>query len=275
MSPTIPSGDDEFSRRLKQQLQQTGNAAQQDADDSEDHDSDVDDESRQAEQQAGEQEDEALSGGPVGDGEYIVREGDCLSSIARDSGHFWETIWNDGGNTKLREIRKDPNVLLPGDKLTIPPIREKNENGETEMRHRFVRRGEPAKLRLKLMLEEDQPRANQPYTLTIDGQQTEGTTDASGMIEVPIPPNAKNGVLVVGPDHTEFKLRLGTVDPISEISGVQDRLNNLGYNVGTPDGELNEPTRAAIKVFQKKHGLEPTGQPDQKTRSKLQEIHGS
>src|SRR5262245_59214466 len=169
------------------------------------------------------------SAGPVGSGEHVVKQGECITSIAKDTGHFWETIWNDAANADLRTVRVDPNVLLPEDRVHVPPLKEKWEPGQTEMRHRFRRRGEPAVLRLTLQYD-DEPLANQPYTLDIDGQKVEGMTDAEGKLERGIPNNARRGVLVVGKDHPRtFELSLGHIDPVENLVGVQKRLINLGF----------------------------------------------
>jgi hypothetical protein len=214
--------------------------------------------------------------GPIGGGDHVVHPGQCTSSIAKESGHFWETIWTDPANTALREARKDPNVLLPGDRVNVMPIRRKTESGATQMRHRFVRRGEPAFLRLTLM-GGDQPRANQPFVLEVDGTEFRSTTDAEGKLVAPIPGNAKRGRLLIGPegDQQEFPVNLGQVDPISELSGVQSRLNNLGFGCGPADGKLGPQTRSALLRFQEQHELKQTGEPDDATRAKLQEVHGS
>lgn len=136
--------------------------------------------------------------GPVGLGDHIVRAGECVSSIAKQTGHFWETIWNDAANSELKSIRKQPNVLLEGDRITVPALRPKEESGQTEMRHRFRRRGEPSHLRIRV-LDQDKPMAGMPFKLIIDNSQTiEGMTDAEGVLDVPIPGNAKKGELCVG-----------------------------------------------------------------------------
>ncbi len=78
------------------------------------------------------QDDDPLSCDPVGSGEYEVKSGECLSSIAKKTGRLWQTIWEHEANAELRETRKDPNVLATGDRLTIPPLRQRSEPGETE-----------------------------------------------------------------------------------------------------------------------------------------------
>ena len=213
----------------------------------------------------------------VGQGDYVVKSGDCISSIAKDSGHFWETIWNDAANAELHEVRGEPNLLLPGDRVTIPPLRPKQEPGETELRHRFVRRGEPAALRMTLR-SGGQPRANEPWTLEVDGRQFSGVTDPEGKLDVPIPGNARRAKLTVGragENQDVFNLALGQLDPVAALTGVQARLKNLGYAPGAADGVLGPKTRAALQRFQAEQNLPATGQPDDQTRERLKNVHGS
>jgi hypothetical protein len=234
----------------------------------------------------------------VGEGGYEVQEGDCLLNIAQRSGHLWQTIWNFPANADLKTKRGDPNILLPGDHLTIPPIAIKQEPKPTEQRHKFVLHGAPAKLRIRVMIEDDddtssgapspgsqpsantpkpepKPRSNQPYTLDIDGKLYTGNTDGDGYIEVSIPPQASQGTLTVGPDNMTVKLVLGGLDPVDTLSGVQGRLNNLGFNAGPVTGKINNRTRAAIQMFQMQYALEATGDLDDITRQQLKSVHGS
>jgi hypothetical protein len=213
--------------------------------------------------------------GPIGEGDYEVRPGDCLLSIAYAAGHFWQTLWDHPRNADLKRARKDPGVLLPGDRIFIPPLREKVEQCGSDTRHKFKLKGVPAKLRLQLKLE-DKPRANESYRIEIDGKKVaEGKLDRDGRLEVAIVPDAGLASVFVGepPDETEYSLRLGHIDPVTEVAGVQQRLMNLGFGCAE-SGELDGGTEAAIRAFQKARSLTASGELDDATRSELLKAHG-
>jgi N-acetylmuramoyl-L-alanine amidase len=214
--------------------------------------------------------------GPVGQGERTLRQGECIASLAHESGHLWDTIWKHAANSELRDVRKDPYVLLPGDRVTIPPIRRKSEGGQTEMRHRFRKKGQPEQFRVRV-LEDDEPRRNEPYRLAIDGgEPTQGTTDAEGQVIKVIPADARKAVLAVGEGKAErvYEFALGGLDPLSETSGVQGRLAALGFDCGPVDGKLGPRTRDALREYQRSRKLRPTGVPDDATRARLKEDYG-
>jgi N-acetylmuramoyl-L-alanine amidase len=213
---------------------------------------------------------------PVGDGEYIVQQGECLASIAYERGFVWQTLWNHPGNAKLKAGRQDPKVLLPGDRVHIPPPRVQVKSCATDKRHRFVRKGVPEFLRIVLLDSDGKPRANLPYTLMIEGKHESGMSDGAGMIEFRIPPNARDGELIVGKEAgaQHYRLNLGSIDPPSTITGVQSRLNNLGFPCGEVNGDLAEQTVQALKEFQERYALPVTGAIDDKTRGALVREHG-
>ena len=198
---------------------------------------------------------------------HNVIQGECLSSIARDSGLFWETIWYHGNNAALRQQRKDPNVLLPGDQLYVPDLQTKLVSCATDQRHTFVAKGSKVTIKIRL-LDQDVPRAGVPYTLHVDGALTSGQTDANGFVSEAIPANAKDGKLIVGAGAAKdvYQLKLGNLDPIDTESGVRGRLRNLGF--------VAKDLSHAIRAFQQKEGLPVTGTSDSATQNKLKEKFG-
>ncbi len=264
--------------------------------------------------------------------DYLVETGDCISSIAFDHGFFWETIWNHPQNAELKSKRKDPNILQEGDVVHTPDLRLKRESRPTNQKHKFVRKGAPAKLRLRIMEEpkpektqtaggaaasgggggsfldkaagaaqqaiglpagggstkefsepepqprtiEDKPRKNVPFVVVIDGKVITGNTDSDGRIELFIPPNASSGTLTLDPGTLKERvipLNLGHLNPIKALSGVTQRLNNLGFPCG--DGSDEVALTSALKMFQEKNGLPVTGNVDDATRNKLRDLHAS
>ncbi len=211
-------------------------------------------------------------------GWQTIAEGDSVIRIADATGHFPDTIWKDPANRDLRNKRTDMNILLPGDELFVPELRPKIEKRPTSAKHKFKRKGLPAKFRVQLF-DQNKPRANQPFTLLADGKEQKGTTDAQGIVSCFIPAQARTGELVVGQpgDVNSPQIRLilefGHLNPLNEVSGVQHRLTNLGYACAIASGELDEETRQALRTFQRDTGIEITGEIDDATLAKLEAIH--
>lgn len=207
--------------------------------------------------------------------QYTVRQRDCLSSIAERYGLTWQRIWEHPNNAQFRNERESPNILYPGDVIFVPDRESRDESGSTSQRHRFRRRG-TTKLKIRLLIH-GIAAANQAYILEIGGSSYNGNTDVDGILEETIPTNARNGKLTLqtGEDERELLLDIGGLDPITEITGVQARLNNLGYDCGRVDGRIGPLTRAALSAFQETNELEITGEIDSATRDKLVELYGS
>ncbi|MEM5769249.1 MAG: TonB family protein [Bacillota bacterium] len=60
----------------------------------------------------------------------------------------------------------------------------------------------------------------------------------------------------------------------TEIYEVQQKLNDLGFDSGEPDGTMNDRTKTAIMGFQRSKGLEPHGRLDQQTLEALGVVSG-
>ena len=212
-----------------------------------------------------------------------------MSSIAYENGFYWKTLWNLPENADLKAQRKNPNVLLAGDIVTIPDLTKKEETRAPNAKYKFKRLGVPEKLHVQLLDYSHQPRANLDYRIVIDGDTRTGKTDAQGMVIASIPPNADSGKLIFDePTYTDktgkqipakpkkmtMLLQLGHLNPVSEVSGLKARLANLGFYKGAVDETVDGKTGQAIRAFQTKQGLPVTGAVDDATRQKLLDIHG-
>ena len=203
---------------------------------------------------------------------YIAAQGDSIPSIAKDKGFFWKTIWNHGNNASLKSKRKNPNVLFPGDEVFIPELETKDFSKGTDAKHKFKRKGEPVKIILKLLKSDGKPRANIPYVLTVEGKDYKGNTDGDGIIKQFIPNNAKTGMLKLDNDPNQcFPVRIGALDPIDEITGIQQRLSNLGFDCDET-GQLDDATVRALSNFQAQNNIDVTGKPDDATKGKLADL---
>lgn len=65
------------------------------------------------------------------------------------------------------------------------------------------------------------------------------------------------------------KTTTSTSNKTDEIKKAQEKLNELGYDCGTPDGKIGKNTTAAIKKFQEDKGLTADGILGTKTKKEL------
>ena len=203
---------------------------------------------------------------------HEVQQGDCIFSIAFERGFFADTIWNHANNAELKKKRKDPTVLMPGDVVFVPDKRLKEVPRPTGQMHKFQCKNTPKILRIQFKYI-DTPLKDMDYKIDIDGLEKKGKTDGMGWLKQAISPNAKLAKVTLA-DGSEYELTLGSLDPVDEVTGLQGRLNSLGLYEGSIDGQLNDETRIALKLFQLTNDLEATGEADGKTKDLLIKMTG-
>jgi len=211
---------------------------------------------------------------------HTVRQGECLSGIARQYGFKdWTVLYDDPANAELKQRRPNPNVLCPGDLVAIPDPRPTLARRATGDWHEFAVEREEVRLKVQLMGLDGKALANQAYQLTVDGQKREGTTDGSGLVDEPVDVKTKTAELKVtlpaGEETQEltWQLNIGSLDPVTTTAGMQARLAHLQYYTGAIDGKLGPLTRGAVLAFQQCAGLDATGVPDEGTLNELKKQH--
>lgn len=212
--------------------------------------------------------------------QYTVRKGDCFESIARQFGFGdYKVIYNHPQNAELKQNRPDPNLLKIGDEIFIPEKELREESCATEQKHRFQLIEKKVKFRVVIKDDEGTAFADKKYELEIDGKPFEGETDASGFIEQEIPADARSGKLKVFTEDEKLKvlswdLELGSLEPHITERGAKGRLKNLGFYFGEVDEEIDDDkTKEALKTFQTKQGIDPSGELNDETKNKLRDSH--
>ena len=225
---------------------------------------------------------------------HIVEQGEHLFGIANKYGFGnFETIWSHPDNSKLRNLRKNPNVLFPGDKVVIPDKIEQVESIATTKVHRFQVRRQKLLLQIIIRDIDDKAVGDTFYSLKVKEDVHAQKTDASGMTKDEINGDDRDGNLHMPDKKIDFRLKIGHLNPLivdpqkveeprlknEAITAWQDRLNNLGYFAGFTAKDSKQ-LRWAIEEFQCEHGWtpekhkKPNGNTDQETRDKLEEVYG-
>lgn len=206
---------------------------------------------------------------------YTVKKGDYLAKIARVHGiHDWRALYEHPANEEFRELRPDPNIIAPGDQLYIPDTKMVEHARATGSRHTFELPVEPPSLHVILRAPSGEPYADMPCTLRIGDETVDTSTDGEGAVRhEDLPLHIDEVTLEIG--GRTLTLRVGHLDPCEELSGVQGRLRNLGFYMAECHGELDDPTRDAIRRFKVEHDLGDDDTLDDAVRDRLREEYGA
>jgi hypothetical protein len=204
---------------------------------------------------------------------HVVRAGEYLAKIAHNAGLDPEAIWNHPKNAELRARRPDRNILSEGDVLFLSVEDPAPLSLQIGGANRYAATVPEVETHIRFGNAKE-PYANEPYVVEGLDERVEGTTDAEGGLTITAPVTIRVVNVRLPTRGLKFSVRLGDMDPISEVSGVQLRLSSLGYLKAPSSGTLDEATTEALRSFQAKAGIERTGTMDPATLEALKAAYG-
>jgi hypothetical protein len=211
----------------------------------------------------------------------VVRQGDTVASIVLPMGGDPDTVWKDAKNDDLRKLRSDPAVLCAGDILYVPDDDPPSHSVQAGDSKTFT--SPTATQTVKVVLMGEDPIANAAYVIHgIGDADIQGTTGGDGSLSVDVPVDVDSFMLELTDQRVTYQVLVGHLDPITEDSGVQQRLANLGYRSAIADIAVeagmdfsDSHQRLLLCALQRDAGLPVTGELDAATLDALRKAHGA
>ena len=212
---------------------------------------------------------------------HVVAQGEFLSLIAARFGfRDHRVIWDHPDNAALKKLRKNPNVLFPGDVVAIPDRTEGRVAAATGRFNVFAATDDDALLNVAFQDAGAVALAARDGERTVAGTNARGTFLVDGPSPLTPPTDAEGAIRLVftrvfagatmpsevivrlfaaptGPE-VSFRLIVGGLDPIDTPSGQRARLNNLGYFAGYGVQDQRQ-LEWAVEEFQADEGLADRG----------------
>ncbi|MFT5879474.1 MAG: hypothetical protein ACI86X_000578 [Moritella sp.] len=214
--------------------------------------------------------------------EHTVVQGETLPRIAKNYGFpNYKAIYEHECNAEFRALRDNPNIIFPGDVITIPD-QERVFKPLTDAKINVFKIKKYAEyFRADFKDSDGNAWAGKRVVLTLDDVETESFVNDDGTIEIELAEySPETGTLsLYFDDESEeasdiFDLSLGHLDPVDTATGIQSRCRLLGFDCGKIDGDIAEKSSAGIKGFQAEYGLKVDGDAAAITQAKLKEIYG-
>jgi hypothetical protein len=217
-----------------------------------------------------------MPGGPMVP--YVVRRGDHLLKIALQMGFDADTVWQDPKNADLRKSRPSMNVLCVGDVLYVPqtpqrewmPVKVGSANP-------YVAKVPTVQVAVKFAFE-GKPLSSETCTIRELPELGTLTTTSNGTLKFEVPVALEAVTVEFSALGLDQALLIGHLDPVSELTGIYQRLSNLGFVHDDPStvGTLDEQfLRDPLSDFQADQGLaDVTGSLDDAARARLKSVYG-
>lgn len=208
---------------------------------------------------------------------HVVGQGESIDSLACEYGHAGDTLWKHRENRELAEQRGDFRTLLPGDRVFIPPRTSKQVDGlATDRRHVFRRRDVPSLLRFRPLLIGGEGHAAR-FEVHARGERiAAGPINRFGDVECVVDPTERAVTVTVffAGFSRDYHVLLRALDPVTEVSGIQQRLAALGFYSGAVDGVAGPETERAVGRFRMRYGLHEGAGVDDKLLDALHRLFG-
>jgi hypothetical protein len=191
------------------------------------------------------------------------------------AGHkSWTDIWDHSNNAKLRK-KRDPNLLVEGDFLYVPKVeaKEESESSDTRHRHKVEREQDELVLCFKEVEAYIKLFGSIAYKIKVGKNELKGEIKNEGQeVKIPLGLAVEEASLWI--EDVEYKLDIGGLDPVWRLSGVQARINNLGWDTGKVDNIIGPLTRRGVRDFEAYYKIKVDGKVDSTTRNKVKEVYG-
>jgi len=227
----------------------------------------------------------ATAGAPVGKkATYKVRQGDTIARIAWEKGFAdWQSIYSHPDNAALRKKRPNPDILASGDELVIPERKPPVFRLATGKEHKLIVKRPKIHLHLLLSDDDGKPIKNARYEIMLaEGPKSKltGTTDGNGVLKKDIPHDEVEVTITAWPpddpnkQSISWELYVGGLDPLDTPSGIQARLESLGFDCGGETGDIGPATEEALLAFRAQQKIDEQDLLGPKTLKALETEYG-
>jgi hypothetical protein len=208
---------------------------------------------------------------------HLVKQGEYLSRLAAERGFDAVEVWAHPDNAALRERRRSPEVLAPGDVVFLPAPAERRHRVELGGANRFKAPMPRIPIKVRLV-ERGEALSREPCLVEgLGPEEVALFADAEGVVSFDIPPHLEHVTLVLPARDRRVHVRVGHLDPLETPSGLAQRLENLGFLSpgwqGLPEDARETRVRSALRRFQTSRSLPSTGALDDASRRALGDAH--